>query len=101
MTIEEFETKRKELRKKFEAEEILLAKEYAVANNPHQKGDIIESYQGRLLIEDFTVIKYSLGLPEIEFIGVRLKKDNTPVKSGEKIYAYLSNRPVKIKSKND
>ena len=59
-----------------------LAIEFANANNPYKKGDIVTDHIGSLRIEKMT---WTFGfnnniLPYCHYYGIELKKDGTPMK---------------------
>lgn len=96
MTKEEFQTKRAELKRNHELEDVALQKQFALVNNPFKIGDIVESYTGRILIDKIIVNPSTYNLPSCIYEGLKLKKDNTPFKKGERERAYQSNNPIKI-----
>lgn len=93
MTIEEYESRLKAIKERFEKESQELSKEYAFSNSNYSIGDIITDNVGSIKIER---IQFSVGgnfmrkYPECVFTGVELKKDLTPTKKGEKRKIYQS-----------
>jgi len=79
MEIEEMNQRIREINSKAEIECNKVRKEFAEANNPFKVGDIVEDHIGKLKIEE---VKYSFmwGVPTCRFLGVELKKDETPMK---------------------
>ena len=61
--------------------------EFAKQNQRFKKGDVIEDeFLGRIIVDKVIYIYDHLrDEPSAEYIGVRVKKDNTPYKSGERL----------------
>jgi hypothetical protein len=81
MTKEQFTKLKAELRHKYETDIIELQKEYAIKNNPFSKGDIIKhcSTNTVLLIESISMSLFT-NYPSVNYRGVELKSDLTPLK---------------------
>ena len=82
MTKDEFIAKKQELRKHHENELRKLNKEFALSNNKVKIGDIIEDHRTRIEVEIIDLF-CGCSFPSCKYSGPRLKKDNTPYKSGE------------------
>jgi len=68
-----------------ETDKYNLTADYANVNNPHTKGDLIESkvYEGvRIKIEDIKIGISSEGTPCCIYIGQTLRKDLNPTSNG-------------------
>jgi hypothetical protein len=92
MTPEQYKEKLKEIQEKHKKELFQLDKEYALLNNTYKIGDIIEDHQGKIKIEKFLIYKgYNNNLPICVYLGVELKKDETPTKKGDKRQVWQSN----------
>lgn len=52
MTEKEWRERQNELQKQFDGDSKSLAREYAFANNPYSKGDVIEDHIGKIRITD-------------------------------------------------
>ncbi len=82
--------KREEYQDKMEALELKHSKakealhiEYANANNPYKKGDILQDHHQIILVDD---VGYSIGVDGLcscTYRGLKLKKNLNPMKSGE------------------
>lgn len=93
VTIEDYESRLKEINERFEKEKKELAKEYAFSNNTYKLGDVIADSVGSIKIEYIqytTRADYMSKYPECVFTGIELKKDLTPTKKGEKRKIYQS-----------
>lgn len=69
-----------ELARKHHREMEELAKAYALENNPHGIGDIIQDNTDKIQIEKIVIGKKWNGIPQCVYIGETLKKDGTPRK---------------------
>lgn len=69
----------------------LMAK-FALSNNTVKKGDKFTDHIGTILVEEIKAQGSLTGLPSCIYLGVELKKDGTPKKSGEKRWAYQTNK---------
>lgn len=67
------------LYEKYEFDKKALAKEYALANNTVNKGDIVVDHIGKLLVNKIEVY-LSVDNPQCVYTGTELKKDGTPKK---------------------
>lgn len=90
MTIEEYNSKLKSLNDKFETDKEEIQIEYALSNNPHKVGDIIEDHYHTIQIERFKVYP-GLGIPQCVYYGTELKKDGSPTKKQINFTMYQSN----------
>lgn len=90
MTIEEYETKEKELESNYIKERNALARYYAIIHNPYKIGDIITDHKETIKIE---VIKVYLDFknPCCCYSGTILNKDLTPNKKNKKSNIYQNN----------
>lgn len=87
MTLEEYNTKINEAKKRHEAEINSLHKEYAMSNAKFSVGDIIKDHRWTLLIDKITWSKF-MSDPEPVYQGLELKKDLTPRKDGSRVSIY-------------
>lgn len=84
MTKEEYRDIKEAYRKNYERAISDLNKEYALANNPYAIGDKIRDHYQYIQIEKVNPYMPSFGeLPCCTYHGPRLRKDGTPMKSGE------------------
>lgn len=71
-------------------------KQYALAHNNYNVGDIFTDHSGSVLIEKIEVfLGMSRSVPCCIYFGLELKKDGTPTKKGTKRYAYQCNEVKK------
>jgi hypothetical protein len=82
MTLEEYNAKKDNLRTEYELNVAKLKKEYALSNNPYKIGDIIEDQSNKIKIEFWKF--YMTDPPQLVYCGIRLNKDGTPNKKGDK-----------------
>ena len=88
----EFMNRLTALEREHAAREKELIKEYCNSNNRYKPGDIFEDHIGKIRVE--RVVGYSPAYgPEYSAVlyGKVLKKNGTPVKSGEGMEAFVSN----------
>lgn len=80
-TLEEYRKRVIQIEEEAKDKKRQLVREFALANNPYKKGDIITDHNGSLLIEKL-IINWGFGnsLPYCSYSGVELKKDGTPMK---------------------
>lgn len=72
--------------------------EFGLSHSIYKAGDVINDSIRTILINKITVYK-SFGLPEPVYHGIILKKDLTPMKSGERGSIYGNRLTKLIKSK--
>lgn len=69
-----------------------LAIKYAFSNNPYSDGDIVEDHYCKIKVDTITwTYDFNSNLSYCVYKGVRLKKDNTPYKSGERESIHQTN----------
>jgi hypothetical protein len=94
MTKEEYDNKMKEFKLELFKKIRKLNVCFSHKNNPYNIGDIIEDHYHIIKIETIIVYGGLSKYPTCKYSGIRLKKDLSPFKSGEKALMYQSN--VKI-----
>tara|TARA_R100000951_G_scaffold97898_1_gene87713 strand:- start:1662 stop:1946 length:285 start_codon:yes stop_codon:yes gene_type:complete len=91
MKLDKYKEMQSELKKDFENKNRMLDIKYAISNQKFSIGDLIESNQGKIYVED---VKYSRGFmredPEAVYCGVQLTKKLNPRKDKNKINIYQS-----------
>lgn len=96
MTIEEYKKRLKDMEAAFRAAEDALSAEYAMSNNPYNKGDIIEDHFHIIEVQKIRW-QYSYGSPPCcIYSGIELKKDLTPKIRQINTVMYQSNVKRKI-----
>ena len=92
MTKETLDNQLAQLLADYEQQKKELIKRYCISNNPYKVGDVFTDRIGSIKIQ---VIKYSaggiVGGPCCVYFGPELKKDGTPMKSGDVRCVYQSN----------
>jgi hypothetical protein len=90
MTLDELRSALEVINAQSGAERIRVRKEYVDSNNPYKIGDIIQDSETKIQIE---LMQHHLGIekPCMVYMGIRLKKDNTPFKSGERAEIFQRN----------
>ncbi len=80
----------------FLARKNLLAKKYALSNNPFQIGNIITDHMGSILIRSIKIsFAFNNTTPECVYYGIELKKDGKPCKKQTNRGAWQSNLIIK------
>lgn len=90
-TLENYNIQIAEVNKSAEARKREIAIEFANANNPHRRGDIIEDHIGKFKITNIRLYRgWNNALPCCQYEGIELKKDGTPMKrqSGRFVYQH-------------
>jgi hypothetical protein len=78
-TLEEYHRGLAAIEEEAKQKKVALVKEFAMANNPHKKGDTIRDSEGGLIIERINIhYGYGNSLPYCSYGGTELKKDGTP-----------------------
>jgi hypothetical protein len=93
MTQEEYFSKLNEIRQKQYEIERELQIDFAMANNPYKVGDIFKDHCGQIKIKMIKCIINPFGdkIPQCKYLGIEVKKDGTPFKSGSERWAYQMN----------
>jgi hypothetical protein len=99
MKKEEFDRKIIEIEKKSNDDKRILARQYAISNNPYKIGDVIEDHYHIIKIEKWTV-RGTVSNPSLLYQGVVLKKDLTPKKNQDDAIMYQTNVERQIKKSN-
>ena len=97
MTKEEMEKKIKDLETLHKKEKSKVYIEYALSNNPYKEGEVVEAHDVRIRIDSIKVSRTFSSTPECVYAGSRMKKDNTPYKSGERASVWQSSARLVIK----
>lgn len=91
-TLENYQKEVKKIEDEKELKIRELMREFAIANNPYKKGDIITDHIGSIIMESFKIYRPSYNsLPSCVYYGIELKKDGTPRVRQEKRPLYQIN----------
>jgi hypothetical protein len=94
MDIEEYKKIIAEIDNKARQDKFAVAREYALANNTVKVGDVISDHKSTILVDNIIITASVSSKPMCVYDGIKLKKDGTPVKSGERDTVYQSNLRV-------
>ena len=78
MTKEEYNSEIKRIKAECDSALKVLAKKYALSNNPVKIGDLVEDHMRLIRVERFGV--HIWDMPQMAYYGKVCKKDGTPMK---------------------
>jgi hypothetical protein len=88
----DFDKRMETIESGFEYQKKELYNEYAIANNPHDVGDIIRDSSSKIRISKIVPTMALSAYPECKYFGEKLRQsDNKPFKNKDYDWIYQSN----------